>query len=337
MKVGQSSTISLDEAKNVTVYKNPQIVEEIKKRRGGVVFVNGVNGNDNNVGAARGAAFKTIKAAIDSGAATILIKEGTYAPFSLANVSNITLSIDHYYDVFTDGTNEGYHKVIIDGERNNNDGIRLTDCQNINIYGFEVKNCINNGLYILQCEAIKIYDTFIHDIYPANMDAACQGARLNKSDTDFYNCIVYNIGTNTAGTGAYHCDGFNIHDTGDVNLYNCKAYNCEDDGVSHHDACTGVIDGGEWFNCGKGGIASPTYAARVNIKNAYCHDNLRNGIYIYDDGSTDRGNILISDCVLKNNGEKDITVSSNYNVIMINCIFDTSEGSTITVFNQNGV
>ena len=329
-KADGTSAVDISEKANFSVSKNAEIVNRISK---GVstIYVDAENGNDDFSGLTRDKALHSIAAAVALGAANIFVKEGTYSSFTLSGVRNMNISIDHYYDTFTTGVDEHIPLVIIDGNNTSNDGITITDCDNITLEGFEVKDCVEQGINIIKSGNITIKDSFVHDIYDLSFTETSQGIRTRYSDCDIFNTVVYNIGTTQAGTGARHCDGFNIHYTGTVNLYNCSAYNCEDDGVSHHDASRGVIDGGEWYNNGKGGIASPTYGAQVNIKNVYSHDN-RYGVYIWGDGLIAPSNILINDCVLVDN-DTDIISSDFYHIILVNSVYESAEVTNLTTYN----
>ena len=77
------------------------------------------------------------------------------------------------------------------------------------------------------------------------------GMGVDYSNVNLYNCISYKNRN----------DGFNIHGYGESNFYNCIGCYNYDDGISHHDGCTGIIDGGEYHHNGKGGVSSPTYGA----------------------------------------------------------------------------
>ena len=286
-------------------------------------------GNDSNDGTTRATAFKTIQKAIDSGFKNILVREGVYnEAINMQKKTGITITLDHNYDTFTAGTDEDNPKIIIDGTSNSlTYGVKMTDCHNCNISNIEVRNLTGKGFEITKCDNLKFKDCIVHDNGVGATTGSIGGFVLMYTDADFDNCVAYNIGTNTVGTGTYHYDGFNIHGTGTTNFYNCKAWNCEDDGISHHDACCGLIDGGEYYNCGKGGVASPTHGAKINVSNVYCHDN-QIGIYASNDNAvTDRGNIIFSNCVCKDNTYRDMFVGSYYNVIAINCVYDTISGS----------
>ena len=286
------------------------------------------SGSDNNGGSTRNNPYATIQKAIDSGAKTILVKEGTYSNnVILQDKDGVSILLDHYYDTFRAGTDEDNPKIIIDGSTNSlQNGVNVFNCTNCHFGNIEVKNISQRGFNIQRSDSLRFDDCIAHDI-GIGSSGSIGGFMITYTNADFYNCVCYNIGTTTAGQQANHYDGFNIHGTGTTNFINCSAWNCEDDGISHHDACCGMIDGGEWYNCGKGGIASPTHGAKINVSNVYCHNNYA-GIYAdNNDAVTDRGNIILSNCVCKNNSAYDVIVGDYYNAIAINCVYDTVNGA----------
>ena len=324
-----NSTMTSTDYENVKAAFNVHVAnDELEVSGSGFTAYVSPTGSDTNTGKTRTAPFATIQKAIDSGAKTILVKEGTYTQgFNLNGLDGVSIGLDHYYDTFTVITDEDNPKVIIDGNDNSlQHGGVISGCTNCKISNFEVKNCTSTGFTVTRSSELRFDDCIVHDI-GIGQSGSIGGIIITYSDADFYNCVAYNIGTTTKGTGAYHYDGFNIHGTGTTNFINCKAWNCEDDGISHHDACYGLVDGGEWYNCGKGGIATPTHGAKVNISNVYCHDNAV-GIYAGNDNAvTDRGNLIFSNCVCKNNDNKDMIISDYYKVIAINCVYDTITGA----------
>lgn len=141
------------------------------------------------------------------------------------------------------------------------------------------------------------------------------GFSLDNTNGNFYNCLSFKSRN----------DGFNIHGYGETNFYNCIGCNNYDDGISHHDGCVGTINGGEWFNNGKGGISSPTFGAYIDIYNVECHNNKYG---VYQSSSSDRrmckGRVFNS--VLYNNTEKDIIVN-NGEMKLYNTKYTTISGS----------
>lgn len=303
-----------------------KLLETIKPT---TLYVDSVNGNDENVGNTRDAALASIQKAIDLGGKTILVKEGSYAPFSMLEKNDVLISIDPYYSAYTAGTDEDDPKIIIDGTGiDTKIGVEMNRCNRCVIKNIEAKNFTSMGFRVYRCSDCRYIDCVAHDIGLSGSESVRNGYTIQYSDADFENCIAYNIGTTGAGAGSAHYDGFNVHYTGTVNFINCSAWNCEDDGVSHHDACMGYIDGGEWYNCGKAGISSPTHGAKVNVLNVYCHDN---DVGIYADNTiavTPRGNIIFSNCVCVDNESYDLVIGDYYSAIAVNCVYNSVSGET---------
>ena len=97
----------------------------------------------------------------------------------------------------------------------------------------------------------------------ANHSGSSDGFSLDYTNGEMYECSAYKNRN----------DGFNMHYYGDTQLFNCRGINNYDDGVSHHEACTGAIYGGEWRGNGKGGI-SPVNNAKISVNNALIKGNL---------------------------------------------------------------
>jgi len=98
-------------------------------------------------------------------------------------------------------------------------------------------------------------------------------------------------------------DGINTHGRGNSTIVDCYCHDCSDDGISQHDNTTGTIIGGEFCRCGKGGISSPINSAKVDIYNAYVHDNDGSASYgIYASNSSGvTQTVRIWNCVIKDN------------------------------------
>lgn len=288
------------------------------------------DGDDTNDGRTRSTAIASIQRAIDRGFKNILVKAGTYSPFAIADVDNVFIGLDRYYGTFDVSTANTPFKVVIDGNNTASNGISIQRCNSCKFSDIEVKNCTENGVYINRCTALSFDACVVHDIAVGQNSGG--GYVMTYTDAEFVSCGAYNIGVTQASTSAdKHIDGFNMHSGGATYFHDCWAYNCYDDGISHHDACTGVIDGGEWYGCGKGGIASPTHGAVVDVKNAYSHNN-RYGIYAYSDNDFDRKAINITNCVCKDNSVLDIGVGEHYDANVWNCIYDTiSSGSNVNI------
>lgn len=155
----------------------------------------------------------------------------------------------------------------------------------------------------------------------------CYGsaAEFQYCNGDLWEC-------NAAKAGA---DGFGIAGCGNVSFFNCNAIYCYDDGVSHHDGATGIIDGGIWTYCKKGGV-TPSYGSHVTVKNVIATNNVY-GIY-WTQGServTD-GVQYMQNCLAVDNNTKDIKVTG-YDVVSHNCSYEVKEvdtGATLTEYNS---
>lgn len=292
------------------------------------------DGDDGNDGLSRERPLATIQQAIDAGAGMILCKEGVYrTQVVLDGKHDVTICLDRSYDNYAPVTDESEPKIVIDCTNGPTKGIIIRDSSNCRIANVEVKNAKYMGFEIIRCSGLRIDDCIAHDIATSEPIGGEGGFVITYTDADFYNCVAYNICTTTKGQQRVRSDGFNIHKTGATNFINCQAWNCEDDGISHHDACIGTVIGGEWYNCGKAGVATPTHGAKVNVSNVYCHNNSV-GIYLgNDDAVTDRGNIILTNCVCKGNDTYDIIVEDYYKVIAIGCKWDAVRGeSNITAY-----
>lgn len=312
----------------VTINHNNLVdnIDEIK-----TCFVS-ISGNDTtNDGTKRSSSFATIQHAIDKGFKTILVQSGEYTePVLLSNLQGVSIILDRYYDSASDTEPP---KIVINGQQNSlSTGVSISDCVDCSFSDIEVKNCNTNGWNIFKCTKLKFDSCIAHDI--AVGQTAGGGFVIQYTDAEFYSCGVFNIGVNQASlTALYHIDGFNIHGTGNTYFKDCWAYNCMDDGISHHDSCCGIIDGGEWSGCGKGGVASPTHGAKIDVKNIYSHDNAF-GIYAYSESVIDRTAVNFTNCACKNNRSYDIGIGQYYDVNVWNCVYGTiTSGDNINILN----
>ena len=295
------------------LYLNRYATNQDVYEANGIAYVDGTDGNDSNDGINPTTAFATIQAAINAGYKKILVREGTYtSAVFLGFLSGVSIKINKSYSVFNASTSNTNPKVVIDCDSTLNIGLRVEQCVDCEFEGIEVKNSVQSGVFINRSEGIRFKDCVVHDI-PSAM-----GYEVYDSNVDFDNCGAYNIGTYG---GSEHRDGFNFHNTGTQNLLNCWANYCEDDGVSHHDACEGYVIGGEWHHCGKGGVCTPTHGAKVDISGVYVHD-CGYGIYAGNDTASLAKTFNISNSVCKNNTVYDIHVTNNTANIW-NCIYDT--------------
>lgn len=284
-------------------------------------FVNCDDGNDTNDGVARHSAFRTIQKALNSGFKNILLKPGTYTEAITIESDDITIMVDNFYGNFEYPGSIGFEKAIIDAT-DNTYGIYCNDHKNIKLFNIEVENSTGNGYYFYKCEQLSF-----HGCIASNVGG--HGFYFRDCDGSFYNCIAHHIGV--IG-GSQHHDGFNIHGIGTTYFINCSAYLCEDDGISHHDSCLGFIDGGEYYSCGKGGVASPTHGAIIDVRNIYSHNN-KYGIYCSADedyGRTTKVNF--TNCACVNNITTDILITEYYNANVWNCIYNSiSSGSNVNI------
>lgn len=285
-------------------------------------YVDGTNGSDSNKGRGWADAVKTISRAVNMGYKRILIAPGTYAESVKAlNIDTLELLAD-INDNFSYPDSVDNPLVVIDAS-GNNEGLDIRNAKNVRLQNIKVINAERFGIYMNRVEYVRA-DYCFADTCTAG------GFKLQDVNGDFYNCDCHAIGTMGGGQ---HNDGFNMHGTGTTNFYNCSASYCEDDGISHHDACCGLIDGGEWHHCGKGGVASPTHGAVVDVKNIYAHDN-DYGIYCDSSDEFDHRKVNFTNCACKNNTTKDIYITSDYSANVWNCIYGTiSSGEHINIIS----
>ena len=205
-------------------------------------------------------------------------------------------------DTFTSVTNGFYiynsTDIYIEG----------VDVQYFPYYGFHAN--IVSGLTMRDCG-------FFFTCY----GSACE---FHYTNADLWEC-------NAAQAGA---DGFGIAAGGNTSFYNCNAIYCYDDGISHHDEATGIIDGGRWMYCKKGGV-TPSFGSHVTVKNVIATNNVY-GIYWTQSGErvTD-GVQYMQNCLAVDNTTKDIKVTG-YDVVAHGCSYGTKgvdTGATLTEYN----
>lgn len=165
--------------------------------------------------------------------------------------------------------------------------------------------------------------------------------RVTKCDYEFTGCVFGYAKTGDCFESTYsrgrlvnceafqaNSDGFNFHNGYSSEVINCSAHDCQDDGVSHHEIESRfVIDGGEYWNCHKGGVADPTYSSKGIIQNVYSHDN-GSGIYATSDAE-ESGNVLVFNCVLKDNTNG--IYCNNYHIKYYNCKFEGNTNNINTI------
>ena len=155
------------------------------------------------------------------------------------------------------------------------------------------------------------------------------GFVVTRSNGELFKCIAHDVGDATH----QQSDGFNFHETGYTLLTDCIAYNCADDGVSHHDNTIGTIIGGEFYNCGtsdggntRGGGIAPAGHAKVHTYDVYVHDCFRGLEVTGTDCET-----ITANSAFKNNNAVDLYISTTEATI-INVKYDTkrvTDGSTL--------
>ena len=166
-----------------------------------------------------------------------------------------------------------------------NIGLEIRKIKHLVLENIAVKYARQNCAQILNSNDVTLRDCEFGN------SAMQNGISLDNTNATLYRCRAYQNRN----------DGFNMHDYGDTHFIDCEGYNNYDDGISHHDGCTGSVIGGKYFNNTKGGIASATYGAIVNIYNAVCHDNMY-GIYMSDNiAERETRECIVSGCALYNN------------------------------------
>lgn len=136
-------------------------------------------------------------------------------------------------------------------------GLRLENLSKVDLQDVSVKFSKQSNFYIKNCMDIHLQDCI------SQYTNVINGFQLNNSNGLLENCQSYNS----------RDDGFGAQDYGVTTYINCIGNYNSDDGISHHFGERATIIGGEYAFNGKGGVASPTYGAYVNIYNVYSHDN----------------------------------------------------------------
>lgn len=319
LRKSDNSTLTLTDAMQVIALYDTYSNEKAVTNR--VAYVNAGTGYDTNTGLGPNFAFATINKAIAAGYKNIAVAPGTYnEAIKLENVNGVHIYCDKSGDNYDPVNDPDNTKIVVGSGAAN--GVTLTNCRNCVFEDIIVYGSTINGWLIDGCNDITL-DGCGADTVPE------QGYKITNTNGVFRNCFAQNIGT--MGGGQHH-DGFNIHGTGTTSFINCTANYCEDDGISHHDACRGFIDGGEWYNCGKGGVASPTHCAEINVQNIYSHDN-GYGLFASNPNypaNARRANIC--NCVFINNTTYDIYVSNN-ELNIWNTVYSTIDTGSGGVYN----
>ena len=212
----------------------------------------------------------------------------------------------------TDNTidNKIYKRLIIE----EGDLLTFSNIQNLTLEDIEVLFPPESALYINKSSNVKVTaSNFGYSSYATNVVT-------DKSNVQFNCCKSYKA------TG----DGFAPVNSGNHDFINCYGFYNYDDGLSHHDGCTGKVQGGEYYNNAKGGVA-PAHGAVVSMENIISHDN-GYGFYCQADRNIGRNQNLMN-CVAYGN-DYGISVK-NYHIKTFNCKFDNNTNPTKVTVNEN--
>jgi len=197
--------------------------------------------------------------------------------------------------------------------------------------GFYVRNSTDIYISGIDVQYFPYYDFHANLVSNLTMRDCGFYFTCYGSAAEYQNCNGDMWECNAAKAGA---DGFGIASGGNTSFYNCNAIYCYDDGISHHDESTGIIDGGIWTYCKKGGV-TPSYGSHVTVKNVVATNNLY-GIYWPQSGEriTD-GVQYMQNCLAVNNTTKDIKVTG-YDVVAHGCSYGTKEVDTGASLTEYG-
>lgn len=271
-------------------------------------YVDGSTGTDNYNSGSPQVPFKTIQGAIDFGFRNLIVSPGTYK--ETINIDGGSIRISSNWATFVSGSVTDLPKIIIDGDSSVATALTIQNCSNVILNDVVVQNCTGDGALINKCANIILHNCEF-------LSNGNNGVVINYSNGVIRDCKADNNGN----------DGFNMNYFGDTQFYNCSGHDNGDDGISHHQGCTGVINGGEWYNNGKGGVASPAHGAQVDLLNFYSHNN-GYGVYANADSDTVARTFRAWNLVLTNNSQYGMTCKRNH-CLMYNCkISGNSAGQT---------
>lgn len=271
------------------------------------VYVDGIYGDDSNIGN-YGNPVKTINRAIQMGAESI----GIFPSSVYRETINVKYGKLHLFAVNTgwgDGTTPNRVRAKLDGNSEVSTILTIQDAEKVILEDIEVYGCTYDGCLLNKCQNVELINCAFHD-------NGHNGIVVNYTNGVFRKCLAYNN----------EHDGFNLNYYGDTQFYDCCGYDNGDDGISHHQGCTGYIDGGEWYGNEKGGVASPCHGARVDICNIYSHDN-GYGIYANSDSPAEPRTFRVWNCVLTNN-EYGLSSGRNTAILYGNKIADNTISQT---------
>lgn len=224
---------------------------------------------------------------------------------------------------YYDGTTVKFHPwddVLDDNYYIPNDdaliGLSLQNMRKVHLEDVRIIGCYDYCAYLQECDRVTIN--------------ACEFAYSGKGmGLGLDNC---NARVSDCHASACSADGFNLHKYGYSEFCDCTSFYNGDDGISHHQGCTGIIDGGEWAYNGSGGI-TPAFGCSVDVQNAYCHHNLIGLQFLGSSGN--RRSLRCTGCLLTDNSQSDL-YAKYYDITSWNCIYGVKEvGSYATIIEYN--
>lgn len=264
--------------------------------------------------------FTTIQDAINANASIIRAKSGTYPLFNISNRSKLKICL---WDMPSYSTSQDdVPKIKITNPNANAGAVYITNCDEIELQDIWVDSPKRFGFQIVNVQTISM--------------TRCYANSNTDSGYSLFSFINANCILNNCKAWEATLDGFNFHQYGNSQLIDCVAYDCGDDGVSHHEGCTGTIIGGEFYGNGKAGIASPYGGATVDIYDACCHDNTQYGIYSAGGSGSLNNKGIISNCVCVDNTDKDIYIAAG-TIKGWNNIYVTKTVQETGTFTEYGV
>ncbi len=201
-------------------------------------------------------------------------------------------------------------------------GIKLNNCTG-NIRNLTIKYATNDSVWIKDSNININNCTFMYS-------KSASHVHYTDSSGTIENCSAYYA----------NYDGFGFDQIskttsgGGTTIINCISAHNFDDGFSHHQNNTTFnLIGCIAFDCGKGGIASPTYSSNGSIHDCYLHDNLY-GIYAADSDEypANGANVMVYNSIITNNqcGIR----TDGYSVKLFNCKKVDNKNADVT--NRGG-
>lgn len=296
-----STKLSIIDVSGVTFngFKNSSLISIAQKALRFPVYVDFANGNDLTGDGRSTNPYKTIQHAIDIGAIRIGLITGTpYTETVTVNGGDIYLFSGKY--TWNSSTRPNRLRGVIDGGSTIETALTIQNAKNVVLEDIEVCNCTGDGCLIDGCANVMLVNCSFHD-------NGNNGIVINYTNGVVRKSTAYNNGR----------DGFNMNYYGHTEFYDCTGYNNGDDGLSHHQGCTGLVNGGEFYGNTKGGVASPANGAIVDIYNIYSHNN-GYGIWGNADDGTQARTFHVWNSVLVNNTQYGITSLRN-TALLYNC------------------